>query len=53
MIGMRLVVYLCHKQFPVEFEDFLVSFLPDRFYGIVVDMHNGIPCILLHLDHAL
>ena len=19
----------------------------------VVDMHNGIPCILLHLDHAL
>lgn len=45
--------YLCHKQFSVEFEDFLVPFLPDRLYGTVVDMHNGIPCILLHLDHAL
>ena len=53
VIVMRLVVYLCHKQFSVEFEDFLVPFLPDRLYGIVVDMHNGIPCILLHLDHAL
>ena len=53
VVVMRLVVYLCHKQVPVESEDFVALILPDRLYRIVVDMHNGVPCVFLHLDYTL
>ena len=52
VVVMRLVVHLCHKQVPVVLEDFVVPLLPDRLYGIVVDMHSGIPCVFLHPDYT-